>query len=100
MASHPRSSGAQLRRSPLSLLPYDHIDESGFRLLLVTDPAGQVETPGHPNTIVFVHYGSPVHVTCRRGSYCHRGTSVHGDVDVIPANTPSIWEMKERDTGI
>ena len=90
----------QLRRVPLTLLPHDHLEESGFRLRLMTDPAGVVEAPGFPNTIVFVHYGTPVHVTCHRGGLRHAGLAVHGDIDIIPADTPSRWEMKERDTGL
>jgi len=28
----------------------------------------------------------------------HHGTAVHGDIDIIPSGTPSVWEMKDRDT--
>jgi AraC family transcriptional regulator len=84
----------------LTLLPHDHLKESGFRLRLITDPAGVVEAPGYPNTMFFVHCGSPVHVTCHRGDQRHAGLAVHGDIDIIPANTPSRWEMKERDQGL
>ena len=100
MASRPTPAEPRLRRAPLSLEPYDHLEESGFRLRLITDPPGVVEAPAFPNTMVFVHYGPPVFVTCRRGDQRHSGMSVHGDVDIIPANTPSVWEMKERDTGL
>lgn len=74
------------------------IRASGFRVGLLSDPAGQVEVPGLPNTIVSIHFGPSVEVTCKRGGYRHRGTAVHGDIDIIPSNTPSVWEMKERDT--
>lgn len=100
MASRPVPEEPCFRRTPLTYEPYDHIKESGFRLRLITDPAGVVEAPSFENTIVYVHYGQPVYVSCRRGGYSHRGMAVHGDVDIIPADTPSRWEMKERDTGI
>ena len=30
----------------------------------------------------------------------HRGLSVHGDVDIIPAGMPSRWEIREKDTAL
>jgi AraC family transcriptional regulator len=50
------------------------------------------------STVVSIHIGPPGHVSCRRGRYSHHGTAVHGDIDIIPAGTPSLWEVKERDT--
>jgi AraC family transcriptional regulator len=89
--------------------PYDHQTiisppipyrqgRTGFRLSVLSDPAGLVELPGARNTFVSVHLGPSVEVSCRRGGYRHRGTAVHGDIDIIPSETPSTWEMKERDT--
>lgn len=37
-------------------------------------------------------------VECNRGGITHRGVSVHGYSDIIPAGTPSRWEMKDTDT--
>ena len=38
---------------------------------------------------------------CRRGGRWFRGTAVHGDIDIIPANTPARWEMlDENDTDL
>src|SRR5262249_19771998 len=45
-----------------------------------------------------IHLGPSVHVTCRRGGETHRGTAVHGDIDIIPSGMPSRWEMNESDT--
>jgi len=73
---------------------------SGFRVSLLTDPPGKVEVPGLRNTIVSIHVGPSVQMTCRRGVDRHRGTAVHGDIDIIPAGTPSIWEINERDTAL
>jgi AraC family transcriptional regulator len=42
--------------------------------------------------------GASVHVGCRRGGKYHCGLSVHGDIDVIPPDTPSRWELREKDT--
>src|SRR5215813_8390943 len=71
---------------------------NGFRVSLLTDPPGLVEVPGQTDTRVSIHAGMPVQVSCRRAGYYHSGTSVHGDIHIIPADTPSIWEVKAKDT--
>lgn len=87
MASQPRQDA-----------PYDPIKEHGFRMRLLSDPPGVLEVPGLENTIVSIHVGPSVRIACRRGGHRHCGTTVHGDVDVIPAGMPSVWELKETDT--
>ena len=69
-----------------------------FGVRLLSDSPGRVEIPALRNTIVSIHVGASVHATCRRSGYTHRGTIVHGDVEIIPAGTPSVWEIKEKDT--
>jgi AraC family transcriptional regulator len=65
---------------------------------LLTDAPGRVEMPALRNTIVAIHVGASVQSTCRRSGYTHKGTIVHGDVEIIPAGTPSVWEVKDKDT--
>jgi AraC family transcriptional regulator len=67
---------------------------------LQTDPAGVIDSPGPRNPVILIHVGPSVHIACERGGSTHRGTSVHGDVDIIPAGTPSRWELKEKDTAL
>jgi AraC family transcriptional regulator len=81
-------------------LPLPPNRANGFRLNLLTDPPGVVEMPGLRSTIVSIHVGHSVEVSCSRAGYRYRGTAVHGDIDIIPAGTPSIWEMKEKDTAL
>lgn|SRR6185503_5511223 len=76
----------------------DRQAQTGFRLSVLSDPPGLVELPGARNTFVSIHLGPSLEVSCTRGGYRHRGTAVHGDIDIIPSGTPSTWEMKERDT--
>jgi AraC family transcriptional regulator len=78
----------------------DRFGESGLRFWLVVDRTGVAEVPAHPNARVGVHYGQPVDVACRRGGQYHRGISVHGDIHVIPAGMPSVWEAKGKDTAL
>lgn len=69
-----------------------------FQIALLSDPPGLNEVPGLPNARVSIHVGPPVQISCRRAGYRHTGIAVHGDVDIIPADTPSIWEMGAKDT--
>ncbi|HMG33263.1 MAG TPA: AraC family transcriptional regulator [Blastocatellia bacterium] len=71
--------------------------ESGIRVRLMSDPAGVVEVPAMRSTVVSIHIGPSVHISCRRGGENHRGTAVHGDIDIIPSGVPSRWEMKATD---
>lgn len=79
-------------RSPLS--------DGDFRVFLRTDQAGTMQVPGLPHAYVAIHAGPSVLVTCQRGGYRHAGRAVYGDIDIIPAGTPSVWEMKGRDTAL
>src|SRR5882724_11217365 len=71
-----------------------------LRLLMATDEPGVVDSPAYMNTIVVIHVGSPSDITCSRRDERHHGTSIHGDVDIIPSGTPSRWELKDRDTAL
>jgi AraC family transcriptional regulator len=68
-----------------------------LRALVWSDPAGVTDSPAARMAIVSIHMGASVHIECRRDGMCHSGLSVHGDIDIIPPNTPSRWELKERD---
>ena len=67
------------------------------RVRFRTDPAGVVEVPPRDHPVVAIHFGPSVYIHCKRGSQCHRGLSVHGDIDIVPAGISSRWEMKETD---
>ncbi len=71
-----------------------------LRLLMMTDEAGLVESPAYMNTIVLIHVGTPANIACNRRDERHRGTAIHGDIDIIPSGTPSRWELKDRDTDL
>lgn len=100
MSSQPASQPIQQNPNPLQSIPYQQPRENGFRVSLLTDPPGQLEVPGMRNTIVSIHVGPSVQISCRRGGNRHRGTAVHGDIDIIPAGTPSLWEIKDKDTAL
>ena len=78
--------------------PFMRVPENGFQVSLRSDPPGQLEVPGLRNARVSIHVGPPVDVFSRRAGYRHRGTAVHGDIDIIPAGTPSYWETSATDT--
>ena len=74
--------------------------EIGLRVSLLSDPPGVMEFAGLRYTCVSIHIGPSVEVSCRRGGQNHHGTFVHGDIDIIPAYTPGVWEIKQRDTAL
>ena len=100
MSSASVSKEFSYSQSPLSAIPYDRIKENGLRLSLLSDPPGVIEIPGLRYTIVSIHVGPSVYVSCHRGGNSHHGTVVHGDIDIIPAGTPSRWEIKDNDTAL
>jgi len=67
---------------------------------VLTDPAGVVEAPARPNPGIVIHVGRSVDIACTRAGRCHRGVSVHGDVDIIPSGVSSRWELKDEDTAL
>jgi len=71
-----------------------------IRLSLVSDQPGIVEFRGCPLVVLSIHVGSSVAVDCRRGGARHRGTTIHGDLEIIPPNLGGVWELKTRDTAL
>ncbi len=71
-----------------------------LRLSLVSDQPGLVEFPGSPGVVISLHVGPSVAVDCRRGGERHRGTTIHGDLEIIPPNLGGVWELKSRDTAL
>jgi AraC family transcriptional regulator len=67
---------------------------------LVTDPRGRTEYPASPNLNVAIHLGRPVYMSCSRGGEKHRGLGVHGDIDIIPPWTATMWEPDDVDTAL
>ncbi len=74
------------------------IIHNGFRVSLLTDPPGLFEVPGQEDARISIHAGPPVPIACRRAGRYDSGVSVHGDIHIIPAETPSEWEVKGNDT--
>jgi AraC family transcriptional regulator len=71
-----------------------------LHLSLISDQPGLVEFLGTPRVVVSLHVGGSVTVDCRRGGERHRGTTIHGDLEIIPPNLGGVWELKTRDTAL
>jgi AraC family transcriptional regulator len=69
-------------------------------LILISDQRGLVEFLGSPKVVISLHVGPSVSVDCRRGGERHRGTTIHGDLEIIPPNLGGVWELKSRDTAL
>jgi len=63
----------------------------GVILQLRQDPIGPLDLPGVDSTVLCVHVGPAAKLSCRRDGRQYNGTAVHGDIDIIPAYTPSRW---------
>jgi AraC family transcriptional regulator len=85
---------------PIVRAPLRNAAEAGIGLRLVARPPGAVEFPGFRETTVSVHFGAPTDVACRWGRRRDRGIAVHGDLFVIPADTPTAWDMKDTDAAV
>ena len=65
------------------------------------DPPGVLEVPALEDVLVAIHVGPAARVTCRRDGTRFSGTAVHGDIDIVPAQTPARWEMMDgNDTAL
>lgn len=71
-----------------------------LRLSLISDKPGLVEFLGSPRVIVSLHIGASVAVDCRRAGQRHRGTTIHGNLEIIPPNLGGVWEIKSPDTAL
>lgn len=71
-----------------------------LRLSLISDQPGIVEFLGSARVLVSLHVGPSVAVDCRRGGQRHRGTTIHGDLEIIPPQVGGVWEIKSRDTAL
>ncbi len=73
----------------------------GVAFQLRRDPRGVLDVPGLESVLVSIHLGAPAKVACRRGGRNFTGTAVHGDIDIIPTQTPARWEMLDgNDTAL
>ena len=75
-------------------------DAEKISVRVVTDPPGRSETPALPKPRVAVHLGNSVYMACERGGQRHRGLAVHGDIDIVPAETACVWEPNGPDTAL
>jgi AraC family transcriptional regulator len=71
-----------------------------LRLSLISDQPGIVEFRGSAQVVVSLHVGPSATVDCRRGGERHRGTTIHGDLELIPPNLGGVWELKTRDIAL
>jgi AraC family transcriptional regulator len=94
------SSASQSKPSFAAPQQFPSRNSESLRMMLLSDSPGVVEFAGGPNTIVSIHVGPSTEMVCRREGKSHRGTAIHGDIDIIPSGTAGVWELKERDTAL
>lgn len=72
--------------------------EQLIRVWVNTFEAGLTQIGAMPYVIVCMHLGASVEVRCIRGAFVRHGREVAGDLDIIPARTPSAWETGQAGT--
>ena len=73
-----------------------HQRAEGFAVQLRSDSSGILEVPELDMAFVSIHIGRAARMTCRRAGISHTGSAVHGDIDIIPAGVPSVWQMHDE----
>jgi AraC family transcriptional regulator len=64
------------------------------------DRSGVLEAGAPADPHILIHVGTSTYIECERGGQVHRGMSVHGDIDIVPAGTASRWVLKKADQGL
>ena len=82
-----------------SIKHFEHESEN-LSVRVVTDPAGRIETPPMPKPRIAIHLGNSVYMACQRSGQKHRGLAVHGDIDIVPADTGCVWEPNGPDRAL
>jgi len=67
---------------------------------LLVDPPGIIDVGPRPNPHLVIHVGAPVPIGCERGGEKHRGTRIHGDLDIVPAGVTSRWILEKEDRAL
>ena len=98
MSSQLASPDLGQNETRVAPFPFHKIKGNGLGVVLLSDSPGVIEVPGARSTRVSIHIGPSIQVNCRRAGHSHRGLAVHGDIEIIPAHTPSVWEISEKDT--
>src|SRR5262245_21137642 len=68
----------------------------GLSCELRWDPQGVLELPGLDEVLVVIHMGPSTRLSYRGGGNQYRGTGVHRNTDIIPADTTMRWEMHDQ----
>jgi AraC family transcriptional regulator len=94
--SPSRSSAIKVTNTGLPQIFAHGETVDGLALQLRSDPAGVLDVPELQRAVIAIHVGAAAKISCRRGGQSHNGSAVHGDIDIIPALTPSRWEIHDQ----
>jgi AraC family transcriptional regulator len=88
--------GSKVRQNALPVVLKRATTVDGFAFEVRHDAVGVLEVPGLDSVLIGIHIGAPTKLSCHRDGRRYTGTAVHGDIDIIPAGTPSRWEMHDE----
>lgn len=72
---------------------------SGLEVALIDTPAGATRAPASTRCRLGFHVGRPVRAVCRFDGRTHSRLQSRGDIDLVPAGAPGVWE-DDRSTRI
>src|SRR5262245_29643293 len=72
---------------------------NGLRATLLATPPGPLHAPASPHLRLALHIGRPVRAICRCDGRTHRRLQSRGDIDLVPAGLPGVWE-DDRSTSV
>ncbi|WP_394821228.1 helix-turn-helix domain-containing protein [Pendulispora albinea] len=64
----------------------------GLDVALVDTPMGATRVPASSNHRFTVHVGTPVRAICQCDGRTHSRLQSRGDIDLVPAGLPGVWE--------
>jgi AraC family transcriptional regulator len=70
----------------------DRCSWDGLHVVLVHTKAGATRVPASPDHRFGLHVGRPVRAVCRVDGRTHRRLQSRGDIDLVPAGMPGVWE--------
>ena len=85
------------RRAPPSPVAYpapvdDRRSWNGLEVALFDTPAGATHARASRSHRLAVHVGRPVRAVCKCDGRTHRRLQSRGDIDLVPAGLPGVWE--------
>ena len=92
--------------APADVLPEAHLLSTkkqawdGLYVAYAHFPPGEFALPPITGHLVTLHLGHPVPTVRRRNGHRATGVKVHGDIEIVPAGSPSFWAYERANEAV